>query len=127
MRIRKMLAVLTPVCLTTWPTIAADLYWTNYATDNTGGIFHADQDLLQPQPVISSGLITPYRLSIDPVDQKMYWSSSISNPSGGVRRANLDGSSIETIAPGGQGSFLGLGVDAQNRKLVWSRGAQLFR
>jgi hypothetical protein len=122
-RLRTSAAVALIACAT--PALASDLYWTEFAQPPaTGGISRTDVEALVRQPVIPSGLPSPYRIAIDPIGQKMYWTST---QGGGLRRANLDGTDLQTIVPGGGAPFLGVTIDVVGRQVLWSQGSQLRR
>src|SRR4029450_14108238 len=92
----------------------SQIYWTEFVhSPATGGITRADIWTIVREPIVPDGLISPYRIAIDPVEQKMYWTST---QGGGLQRANLDGTDLQTIVPASGTPFLGLAIDTVGRK-----------
>jgi DNA-binding beta-propeller fold protein YncE len=108
---------LAPACF------ASTLYWTDFSRTNAGGVSRVDTQTLIYEPVISSGLTSPYRLAIDQAGGKMYWTTTYT---GDVLRANLDGSNVETIIDR-SGAQLGIAVDGGGGSIYWSAGAEIYR
>ncbi len=118
---RTLLFLLVPL-VTATAARAATLYWTEFATDATGGIFRVDLDTLDVEPVIPTGLISPCRIAIDRDGGKIYWTSTYA---GTIQRANLDGFELETIVYTGC-TPLGIAVDGAGGKVYWSGGANVY-
>ncbi len=117
---RTLLFLLAPLIGAT-AARAATLYWTEFAPDATGGIFRVDLDTLEVEPVIPTGLTSPYRIAVDRDGGKMYWTSTYA---GTIQRANLDGSDLETIVYAGY-TTLGIAVDGAGGKVYWSAGSNV--
>lgn len=64
------------------------------------GIGCVNLDTMEDEWPIPDGLLSAYRIAVDPQDGKMYWTEIYAWE---IRRANLDGTEEElvTVTPGG--------------------------
>lgn len=93
------------------PSAVQRIYWTD-GTDNA--IRRATFDGDDSTTLISTGLVRPDGIAIDPVGLKMYWAEQ----GGRIQRADLDGTSIELLVNAG-GTPRDVALDLPRQHLYW--------
>lgn len=73
----------------------------NNGLTNGAKIFSTDLDGSNMQDIITSGLNSPWSITVDAAGGKMYWTER--GFGGTLKRANLDGTNVETLASGSAG------------------------
>jgi len=103
---------------TTIPGIALDmmhnkLYWIHGAEAK---IQRSNLDGSNAEDVITSDVINPLSLAVDPENEKVYWSGI----GGYIKRANFDGTEIEDVVTSGIFQPEGMTLDLVNNKIYWA-------
>lgn len=92
------------------------LLWSDVKEDR---IYVSQLDGSDRETLVSSGLIFPIALAIDPTHSKVYWGDL---SAGQIGRVNFDGSQVEIIRTK-PAVFAGLAVDSLREKLYWTEVA----
>lgn len=74
------------------------------------------------QDVITSGLVTPVDIAVDPVSERVYWTEN-SPADFMIFRANLDGTGVEPLVAR-LTSPSGIAVDGHDSKIYWTEGGR---
>ena len=98
------------------------VYWVNQGDGSIQGAAvvvdtEGNESLDTPYTVVSTGLVAPWGLALDLIEQKMYWTDA---GAGRIQRANLDGSNVEDLVTSGIGEPQGIAVDAVGGKMYWA-------
>jgi len=90
------------------------MYWTD---KGTGKVQRANLDGSNIEDLVTTWVIDPYGIALDPVGGKMYWTDYGAHK---IQRANLDGSSIEILVTTGISFTLGIALDPVGSKMYWA-------
>ena len=92
------------------------IYWTDAGTQT---IQCSDLNGDNVENVITSGLTTPFAISVDPGARKIYWADSGTTPPK-IKRSDFDGSNVEELITSGLNQPFGIAVDYINSYLFWT-------
>ncbi len=90
------------------------LYWTDAGTSDA--IVRSDLDGSNVEVIVSTGLVNPAGIAVDPINGKIYWTDTQDDS---IKRANLDGSDIEPVVTTGLVTPAGIVLDLLANKMYW--------
>jgi sugar lactone lactonase YvrE len=95
---------------------AQKIYWADFRADK---IQRANLDGSNVEDLVTSGLVFPSGIALDPIAGKMYWTSQGTSEPGKILRANLDGSNVENVVPEGLDHPAGITLDLDAGRMYW--------
>ena len=94
--------------------LAGKMYWADFGTDK---IQRADLDGDNVEDLVTTGVLGPDGIALDPVAGKMYWTDF---EGAKIQRADLDGDNVEDLVTMGLTLPEGIALDLAAGKMYWT-------
>lgn len=96
------------------------MYWTSGVIP--GSILQANIDGTNVVTLINTGLVFPFAIDVDSVNEKLYWANvDTVNANINIQQSNLDGSNLIDLVTGlGPDGIVGIALDVPNGKIYFT-------